>query len=329
MVMASRFIPSLAYVARGVYASAPANADMDALVPLRAKAVLDIHVWRDAFRHFADTDASPLVQSIAVPPLVSRLRGESELDMGQRQAAAAAIHIHGDSCGTLDGLPGLCGLGFSVLNTATQQHVLAGAYATEHIAVLAGVLATNGVAQQPVIPSIGNNTYEAFAAVLALYSFCVNLADLRAQGLVPPADAGPLHVHLFTDSSSALAWLRKFRDANPVVSFLVHVFSHLQVVYNLTVTMSHVPGKLNPLADCLSRLFRTPYRSEAFRLLAATRFLIGLPPWTGDMRRHALSPSSTTSQRAAAARTAAAAPPSAPLPPTIVFQLPCSSSARA
>ena len=321
MVMASRFIPSLAYAARGVYASVPAEADMDALVPLRAKAVLDLYTWRNAFRHFLEVDAAPLVQPIGIPPLVARQRDESEAAMSLRQSSAAAIVIHGDSCGTLDGHPGFFGLGFCVQNAATQQYILAGGTAAEHIAVRVTDTANN--------PDVGNNVYESLAAVVALFSFCTHLADLRAQGLAPPASSEPLHVHLFTDSSSALWWLRKSRDANPVVSFLVHVFSHLQVVYNLVVTLSHVPGKENPMADCVSRLFRTAYRDRAYQLLAGTRFLNGLPPWTRVMRQHGLSPSSTTSQRAADARTAAAAPPSPPSPQIIPFRQPSSPWARA
>ena len=48
------------------------------------------------------------------------------------------------------------------------------------------------------------------------------------MGLLDPK--ATIHVHLWTDSTAALGWLRKHRDANPLVSFCVQYYSHLQTV---------------------------------------------------------------------------------------------------
>jgi hypothetical protein len=76
------------------------------------------------------------------------------------------------------------------------------------------------------------NIREFFAAVVAL---------ALVGPLVPGSPSTPTHIHIFTDNTSALSWMTRFRSSHPLVAYLLQIFSHLQVKHHLLVTSSHIP----------------------------------------------------------------------------------------
>jgi hypothetical protein len=56
--------------------------------------------------------------------------------------------------------------------------------------------------------------------------------------------------------------MTKHRAAHPLHLFLLQVFSHLQLIAGILVTISHLPGKVNIYADATSRSFLVPNGPE-------------------------------------------------------------------
>ena len=52
--------------------------------------------------------------------------------------------------------------------------------------------------------------------------------------------------------------MAKHRAAHPLHLFLLQVFSHLQLITGILVTIGHLPGKINIYADATSRSFLVP-----------------------------------------------------------------------
>ena len=108
----------------------------------------------------------------------------------------------------------------------------------------------------------------------------INIKDffgaVASLALVAPFVAGTpghlTHIHIFTDNTSALSWMIKFRSSHPLVSSLLQLFSHLQIRHHLLVTMSHIAGEKNIYADAASRNFEVPNGQDLLaKLGSATR----------------------------------------------------------
>ena len=131
---------------------------------------------------------------------------------------------------------------------------------------------------------------------------CINIKEffgaVVSLALVAPTVAGTpghlTHIHIFTDNTSALSWMIRFRSSHPLVSSLLQLFSHLQIRYHLLVTMSHIEGKKNVFADAASREFRVPNGAALFKQLADTPRLPSLPDWTKSWLPSACSQSTVT-----------------------------------
>lgn len=93
------------------------------------------------------------------------------------------------------------------------------------------------------------------AVVVALYA---------SPRVGPRSPASGIHVHVWSDSSSALSWAYRRRAKNPVTHVLIMTLTLLQVARKIYFTFGHVPGEKNPVADALSRRFRVaPRQAEA------------------------------------------------------------------
>jgi hypothetical protein len=135
----------------------------------------------------------------------------------------------------------------------------------------------------------------------------------------------PRHIHIWSDNTSCLSWMKRHKADHPNHSFLLYCYSFLQVSHNLLITQGHIPGHLNIYADAPSRNFNCP-DGEIIRL-----FLNHLPHWTPPARfmngiiQAFNMPSPTTSLMLAAALTALEYVPSSvtvlPIPLSQIFQL--------
>ena len=75
-------------------------------------------------------------------------------------------------------------------------------------------------------------------------------------------------IHLWTDNTACRSWMTKHRAAHPLHLFLLQVFSHLQLITGILVTIGHLPGKVNIYADATSRSFLVPNGPEIRAFLA-------------------------------------------------------------
>ena len=91
---------------------------------------------------------------------------------------------------------------------------------------------------------ISNNVFKFFAIVSGLAT------AVRAREHA--------HVHIFTDNISALAWATKCRGESGFHTLLIRVLCDLQVATGTLLTVSHVPGVENTVADAISREFDVP-----------------------------------------------------------------------
>ena len=96
---------------------------------------------------------------------------------------------------------------------------------------------------------LNNNIFEFIACLTAFVAIAVLNQTKR------DARDG-LHVHVHTDNTSALAWMRKQRAESVFHTFLLRMMCDLQVRLRANVTISHVPGVINRHADAASRNFQ-------------------------------------------------------------------------
>ena len=220
--------------------------------------IIDIWIWRTVLSSTVGNNVSWLTLPLSVLPLLQHSKHDDEPTRISRianQTAHATVEIHVDSC-----IPSM-GFIVSLLGVLTYW------------AMFDNPLCFNNMSISSISTEADINIREFFAAVVAL-------------SLVAPLVAGSpgnlTHIHIHTDNTSALSWMTRYRSSHPVVSFLLQIFSHLQVKHHVLVTMSHIPGKKNVLADAASRNFNCPFGTQSFETLKPLKRFPTLPPWTQD-----------------------------------------------
>ena len=123
------------------------------------------------------------------------------------------------------------------------------------------------------------NVYELLAALIALAALIS-----RGRPSSIPNDT-KWHIHIWTDNSSALAWCTTNKTTNPLITRLLHIFSDMQMHNNILVTMGHIPGKINILADAASRGFRVTHGNQYFHRLSHLQPHHLLPEWWHEMHQ--------------------------------------------
>ena len=193
-----------------------------------------------------------------------------------RQSLSASLIGFGDACTTYNGI------GVYVPNT-----LWCGLMFTE----LTSISLTSGE-RRP----IDINVLEFIASLVTA------IALIQILDTLP--NTTPRHIHIWSDNTSCLSWMKRHKADHPNHSFLLYCFSFLQVSHNLLITQGHILGHLNIYADAPSRNFNCP-EGERIRL-----FLNHLPHWTpptgfmnGIIQAFNM-PSPTTSLMLAAALTA-------------------------
>ena len=209
---------------------------------LQPNTIIDIWIWRTVLSSTVGNNVSWLTLPLNVPPLLQHPHPKhdnepSRLARIARQVAHATVEIHVDSC-----IP-------------TMGFVVSFLGVLSYWGMFANPLCFNNMSISSISTDADINIREFSAAVVAL-------------SLVAPLVAGSpgnlTHIHIHTDNTSALSWMTRYRSSHPVVSFLLQIFSNLQVKYHVLVTMSHIPGVKNVLADAASRNFQCQSGAQSF-----------------------------------------------------------------
>lgn len=90
-----------------------------------------------------------------------------------------------------------------------------------------------------------SNRLEFYGVVLGVYSVLSLL----------PYDSQPLHIHAWSDNTTAVADAEKRRARDNLSLHLLIILSLLQILRHCKITYGHIPGKVNVVADALSRNF--------------------------------------------------------------------------
>ena len=266
-------------------------------VSLTRASLVDINVWRGILL-FAWHDARCLVLPLSVPPLLHHPRDETWLQWSHRMEDQALIVINGDSAGRGWSISNTFGLGFTARVRASGRpflsEVLWGQFQVPYFDLYLHDRASN---------ESDNNFYELLAAVVALDAVCQRLPQWRADSVIVPdptttittttTDTSPVHIHVWSDSISALAWLRRHKADSPLHAFASQIFTFLQVRHNVILTSGHVEGSHNLLGDGPSRNFPGPNGAQTRALLSSVPKTLQLPPWLESMRTIGSHSSST------------------------------------
>ena len=254
---------------------------------LSPESVVDINMWR-ALLVYAWSACECLSVHMSVPPLLSRGREELASELALRQAAVADLIGHGDAAGCGD-TPGTFGCGFINHFRRSGEKVLWGGWSIPYVTGRATT--TDGIpplSDAHDTPGQSINFYEAVSMVIQLDATCQHLTEYRQQttkerqsdsdsSLSDPTR--PFHFHLWTDNSSALSWLTKYKALTPLNTYLLQIFSHLQARHGLLVTIGHIPGATNVLADAISRGWRVPHGDRLRDSLSTVPRTARLPHW--------------------------------------------------
>jgi hypothetical protein len=275
-------LPSMWSFSRGASHNLAKYAASRSVPLLTAQTVVDINAWRAAFQ-LAFTDASWLVTPTFVPML---LASPETSDLGEllsvsdrarikacTQASAARFISHSDACtdytaagfalsaGT--GVPNIDGLAVDPFGWGYAEFPQLASFFADVDAVLPGAAAHN---RHDI------NLLEMFGSVISVLSLESLL--LNQSPLVQPdgRHRGLIHVHTWTDNTSALSWLTSHRSAHPLHAFLLQTLSFVSQRSRLLLTFGHVPGVLNTTADAISRRFNVPAGPAVLRRLANATF---------------------------------------------------------
>ena len=242
-------------------------------VSLTPDAVTDIREWRAFILSLWD-NASPLRCPMSIPPLLHRLPGQDRVELWQQQAAHAHDLLHVDASG-LDADSVLVedewGGGW-VASYPDGRYSAYGEYVLQRLSLYLDPVSFGDVDQI--------NILEFLIALVA-----IDELTRRGRPAHLPPDA-VWHIHCWTDNTTALSWLTKHKSSHPLVIHLLHVYTRLQVDNHMLLTMGHIPGVRNVVADTLSRQYQTPEGDMVRQLLSHLAPHSSLPAWwpSSEMR---------------------------------------------
>ena len=202
---------------------------------LSRRSKFDIIMWRTALQ-LSLLDTRWLTVPVSHCVLHRRLPDEAldPLDhlRAARQAAAADLVIWGDACLSVHGLGGYSPeIGWFSLSFPELEFY-------------------RGPADAFIQTDI--NIFEFIAALLSVTMAIHYILHNRYTST-------HTHIHVWTDNTSCRSWIQTHRSDHPLHSFLLQMFSLLQIKYAVTVTTGHTYGENNLHADCNSRLFQCPH----------------------------------------------------------------------
>ena len=246
------------------------------MVPLVRRAHTDLWMWRIALAMGYD-DRRWLCVPISIPLLHRHRSDEDGVQRAYRQAAAADRVLYVDAC-TSHGH----GMGYYSPGVGWNSFCFP-------------ELCTHSDDEgRPLAVDI--NVLEYVAAILG---FCAVLPSILQARRERGENDAHTHVHIWTDNSACMAWMLMHRVTHPLHLFLCQVLSLLRVMNRVTLTVGHIPGVKNVVADAASRQFDQPGRDglilEDLSRLPRLPFPDGL---MRDIARVATQESGTTSMSA-------------------------------
>ena len=272
-------------------ASANSAGRRGSMVSLSHQTIVDVYMWRSVFSVAHSSNVSWMTLPIKLPPLLhvpSHAGDDVRRALWLSQAKAATVVLHVDASRS----ERLGGIGF----VESRSDVLA-SWGSFPLPETLRLLDYAGLPREADI-----NICESFAFIVAIT-------------LVAPSAAGtpssPTHIHVWTDNTSALCWMTTFRAAHPIVLFFLQLLSHIQARFCLVITVGHIPGLLNVLADAASRDFACQNGHQSFETLSKVLRHTVLPPWVSDTMPGMSVRSEATWPRALETLTKVASMPSA------------------
>ena len=197
-------------------------------ISLTSHSICDIWVWRTAV-FLAAVDTRWITVHASIPILYHRHREESLPLFALRQASTAHYVCYGDACTTFNGLG--CHIPFIGWSQFRLDQL--SQYYRHDLSVA----------------SIDINILEFIAAIS---SAILIVCHLRARAI----STHNIHIHIWSDNSTCLSWIRSHRADHPLHLYLLHVFSFLQVYTGIHITTGHLSGVYNIYADAASRFFQ-------------------------------------------------------------------------
>ena len=280
LTIAADFLPALRPFTAGVYANTRGTSNPRATVRLTHRTVGDIAGAR-ALVYGIILKPGWLRVPMWVPPLTRRLPDQDQDAFEAAQQTAAHAVITTDARG-VDDTDTWGGGAFIATPTnpcaAWLQHVLP----PFHSFIRSGALSPQERDNMDQI-----NLYEAIEAVLAVDHLLNNWATI--VGTDRPSHP---HVHVRCDNTSAIAWLTKYKHRHPLIAYVLLVWAQLQCRFNATITFAHLAGKLNVIADAISRDFKVPDGDAIRRALpglphtALPGWFTGIDRFADDQRAH-------------------------------------------
>ena len=267
MMRLANVLPSLLCFSRGLHNnlrhySASQLADPLLRIKLNHRSIVDIWVWRIFFVNCFH-DSRHLSVSMSVPIIFRYLPSESiqndALHSARclRHANTASYVLHGDACTT--GGSHLNGLGGYIHNIGWYSTAI-------------DQLINYYNASDTLVP-IDINVLEFLASILSILCLLLHLRSHNVTTI-------DLHIHVYTDNTSAKSWLTRQISTHPLHAFLLQVLTHVQVHFGIILTYGYLKGELNIYADAASRHFNVPngaslrsYLSQYTRFPTCTTFL--------------------------------------------------------
>jgi hypothetical protein len=216
------------------------NRIMSDKVYLSARTVADIAMWRTVFT-VAFADARWLSVSWYIPPYIHRDKKGDYAAWSTLQAGRADYVLFCDAA-LQDGVHGTGAVAWR------PRDALPFAVLAHDLPDLIAYITADGSSAEVHI-----NILEAVAAVLMFAAFVLYIRDLGPTSYPVHCTRPFIHVHIWTDNTAALHWLSKNRSRTPFVNLLYCLFTQLQLLSGLVVTMGHKAGAKNFHADAVSR----------------------------------------------------------------------------
>ena len=266
-----------------------------------ARSIIDLQHWRNALRN-ATCDLSWLRIPTNWPPLLAKQRNETHTARSQRQAAAADIVGFADACTNGNGI---------------------GIYFPDRFwsSLALPDLTSISDADGKTLPT-NINVLEFIAVISAIHTLLTHITSHNT------------HVHIWTDSTTCLYWIMKHRTDRPICAYLIQTLTDLAMKTNALITVGHLPGAENTVADAISRAFQChggtkinrdlkalPYRPVCMRFASCIKTAAMSPYkdiWKTAPERHTAQDIGTSN--------ASAQPMASPSRKTISLPSSCSST---
>ena len=213
------------------------------IVYLNNRTCTDLIFWR-VFLTMAFYDSRVLMSKTHVPLLSMNLPSDSLIESRTtRSIQQANLVAYSDACTgslSLSLTPGLGG------------YIPGYGYFGQRFPELQYILLGNGK-----IDTTSINILELLALIIT--------ATLTIQLYIQHhGTARGCHFHIYCDNSTAISKARTHRSNHPIYTYLLYLFSYIQLQNGCTVGTSFHPGRLNVVADATTRDFQVPNGFEIY-----------------------------------------------------------------